>query len=303
MSRRGATDLAGILPIDKPSGPTSHDVVARIRRATGEGRVGHAGTLDPLATGLLVVLIGPYTRLEPYLMSAVKSYTATIAWGAETDTDDAEGSVTDRMDVPDGLFDRDHAQTVLDGFVGPALQMPPAYSAIKVGGRTAHRAARAGDPLLLEPRPVEILAASLVDVDADARTWTFDVRVSKGTYIRSLARDIGRFAGSAAHLASLRRTASGLLSLDDAVPLDEAVAASADIVSLFADPVAALGFPTLEGDPRAVSVGAQLRPDPGPPAADGCLVSVTVGGSLAGLYRVDEGALRPEIVLGRAGAA
>ncbi|HEY5506633.1 MAG TPA: tRNA pseudouridine(55) synthase TruB, partial [Coriobacteriia bacterium] len=221
MSRRGATSLVGILPLDKPAGLTSHDVVARVRRSTGEGRVGHAGTLDPMATGLLVVLIGAYARLAPYLTSASKCYEATIAFGAETDTDDAEGAVTRRAAVPAELLDPGHARVVLSGFLGSSMQTPPAYSAIKVGGRTAHREARAGSAMELEPRPVEVLAAELLATDADAASWNVAFDVSKGTYIRALARDIGRACGSAAHLSALRRTTSGRLTLADSHTLEE----------------------------------------------------------------------------------
>lgn len=298
MGRRGATALAGILPIDKPSGMTSHDVVARVRRATGEGRVGHAGTLDPAATGLLVVLVGRYTRLEPYLSAAVKEYEATVALGWETDTDDAEGEVTEVAAVPDGLFDTHAAQDALDGMLGERLQTPPAYSAIKVGGRVAHRAARAGDALELAPRPIEVLAADLLALDPAARTWTIRVRVSKGTYVRALARDLGRALGSAAHLAALRRTRAGLLSLEDAVPLDDVLedCEQGRVASLFADPLAVLGLPALEGDARRIATGAPLDLPAGMP--EGALVAVTLDGRLAGVYRADADALRPRAIVG-----
>jgi len=194
--RRGATGLSGVLCIDKPQGPTSHDVVATVRRATGEGRVGHAGTLDPMATGLLVVLIGPATRLEPFLSSASKSYHATVRFGAETDTDDAEGSVTQTAAVPEAAFDPEVARAAVAELLGESSQMPPAYSAIKVDGTVAHRAARAGTPIELKPRLITVYEAALVDTDRVVSTWTVDVTVSKGTYVRALARDLGRGHGS-----------------------------------------------------------------------------------------------------------
>src|SRR5512140_2878132 len=134
MAKRGATDLAGILPVDKPAGMTSHDVVAQVRSATGEGRVGHAGTLDPMATGLLVVLVGPFTRLEPYLSQDEKSYLARIGFGTGTDTDDAEGTAVETAPVPECVLDPGFARSTLARVIGPSIQTPPAYSAIKVKG-------------------------------------------------------------------------------------------------------------------------------------------------------------------------
>ncbi|HZL05264.1 MAG TPA: tRNA pseudouridine(55) synthase TruB, partial [Coriobacteriia bacterium] len=190
-TRRGATDLSGILAVDKPSGITSHDVVAAVRRATGERRVGHAGTLDPVATGLLTILVGPATRLEPYLSGHDKTYVATIAFGTSTDTDDADGAVIQTVPVPGDVIDPDAASRLLASFTGEQLQVPPAYSAIKRGGQVAHRAARAGEPLAIEPRPVVVRAAELIAIDSTVPVWDVRFTVSKGTYIRALARDIG----------------------------------------------------------------------------------------------------------------
>ncbi|HEX9093734.1 MAG TPA: tRNA pseudouridine(55) synthase TruB, partial [Coriobacteriia bacterium] len=258
--RRGATGLAGVLPVDKPAGMTSHDVVAAIRRATGEGRVGHAGTLDPLATGLLVVLVGPYTRLEPYLSGATKTYEARIAFGSETDTDDAEGATVSIEPVPDELFDAHRAQSALDAFLGEGMQTPPTYSAIKVDGRVAHRAARSGEALALQPRAVSVEVAELWAMDARARTWDVLFSVSKGTYVRALARDIGRACGTAAHLTALRRTESGFLHIDQAHALERVLDASVSgtLPELFADPAASLGLPVVEGDPVALAAGSPM---------------------------------------------
>jgi tRNA pseudouridine55 synthase len=297
-SRRGATSLCGVLAVDKPAGMTSHDVVAAIRRATGERRVGHAGTLDPMATGLLLVLVGPYTRLEPYLSASEKAYDARIAFGAETDTDDAEGEVTRTAAVPERLFDSAEAQALLDSSLGASLQTPPAYSAIKVGGRTAHRVARAGGTVELPQRPIQVLEAALRDVDASALTWDVAYRVSKGTYIRALARDLGRAAETAAHLASLRRTASGPLTLADAHSLDAAVSSSAsgDLPALFSDPVCATGLPVVDAAAVDVGTGRALPRSLAPDAAAGSALGVLVNGALAGVYRVREEALLPEAV-------
>jgi tRNA pseudouridine55 synthase len=304
VSRRGATDLLGILPVDKPSGMTSHDVVARIRRLTGEGRVGHAGTLDPLATGLLVVLIGPYARLAPFLTSARKSYKATIAFGTETDTDDSEGVAMRTAAVPPELLDPAYAQRVLDGFLGRSMQMPPAYSAIKVGGTIAYRAARSGEPLDLEAREIEVVGAALRSIDAATHAWDVDFVVSKGTYVRALARDIGRACGSAAHLSALRRTASGALSLADAHTLEEITAAAETdtLAGMLVDPVAALGLPVVETNDPAVAHGGVLEAPASLTAPEGSMVAVTAGGSFAGVYGVTGGGLRPAAVFASGGA-
>lgn len=299
MSRRGATGLRGILLLDKPAGMTSHDVVARVRRATGEGRIGHAGTLDPAATGLLVVLVGPYTRLEPYLSAAVKRYDACVSFGAETDTDDAEGETLRSAAVPPDCLDEESARLVLSGLVGASLQTPPAFSAIKVGGRVSHRAARAGKPLHLEPRAIEVFEARLIDIDATEAAWHVAFTVSKGTYVRALARDIGRACGSAAHLSALRRTASGGLQLEDAHTLEEVEAASAGgrLDLLFTDPLCALGLPVAEGDARAVATGSAVPRPADLNACEGARVSVTAEGRLAGVYVVAGDRLVPAAVL------
>ncbi|MDZ4166820.1 MAG: tRNA pseudouridine(55) synthase TruB, partial [Coriobacteriia bacterium] len=237
IARRGATALAGVLLVDKPGGPTSHDVVATIRRATGERRIGHAGTLDPMATGLLLVLVGRATRLERYLSGHDKSYDARIVFGAATDTLDADGEVTETRPVDDTLFDLTRAAGVLASFVGPALQMPPAYSAIKRGGVAAHRLARAGKEPELQPRDIVVHEATLSAVHPDEHAWDVSFSVSKGTYIRSLARDVGLAAGTVAHLGALRRTAVGAASITAAHTIDAVTeAATADrLPALFSD--------------------------------------------------------------------
>jgi tRNA pseudouridine55 synthase len=298
--RRGATTLRGVLPVDKPAGMTSHDVVDQVRRATGEGRVGHAGTLDPLATGLLVALIGSYTRLEPYLSGARKTYEARIAFGTSTDTDDAEGAVVDAAAVPDAVMDPHAAQTALDALLGDSMQAPPAYSAIKVGGRVSHRAARAGETLELAPRAITVDAAELLRIDADARTWDVRFRVSKGTYVRALARDLGLACGTFAHLGALRRTAAGLLTLDDANDLDDIVAASAEghLAALFTDVVAALGLPVAEASATEVANGRALDAGRAIELPEGALASVLADGAFHGVYTVVGGALVPASIVG-----
>jgi tRNA pseudouridine55 synthase len=305
MSKRGATSLVGILPVDKPAGPTSHDVVARVRRLTGEGRVGHAGTLDPMATGLLVVLIGAYTRLAPYLTSASKSYEAAITFGSETDTDDAEGETVRTATIPPHVLTPDFARARLAALLGPSLQAPPAYSAIKVEGRVAHRAARSGDPLDLQPREIHVMAADLIAMEADAATWQVAFTVSKGTYIRALARDLGRACGTAAHLSTLRRTASGEVALADAHTLDEVetAAAAGTLEELLADPIAALALPVVATQDRAVLTGGRIPAPAGTSLADGSSVAVTISGRLAGVYRVAGDRLEPAVVFPGGGQA
>lgn len=257
---RGATSLSGVLAVDKPAGMTSHDVVAALRRATGERRIGHAGTLDPLATGLMLVLVGPATRLAQYLSGQDKSYETTIVFGIATDTLDADGTVTGTAPVPETVFDAEVARRLLASLEGPADQVPPVYSAIKTGGVVAHRAARAGDTPDLAPRPVVIHEARLLGIEDDSRSWRVALRVSKGTYVRAFARDVGEAAGTLAHVASLRRTAIGDVHIVDAQPLADATAAglAGVLEPLFIDPVRLLGLPVLADAAAAASNGAAV---------------------------------------------
>lgn len=209
--------LSGLLNIDKPKGITSHDVVARIRKLAGQRRVGHAGTLDPLATGVLLVCLGQATRLIEYLVSGQKQYRATFCFGLTTDTLDAEGRVLAEKDFS-GLTEP-HLRYILPAFVGHLDQIPPLFSAIKKDGQPLYKRARAGQPIKVEPRPVIIHALEWV-------LWqppylTLDITCSPGTYIRSLARDVGEAAGTGAHLAALTRTASGPWRLSEAVSLEQ----------------------------------------------------------------------------------
>lgn len=305
MSRRGATRLSGILVLDKPPGMTSHDVVSRIRRATGEQRVGHAGTLDPAATGVLVVLVGPMTRLSPYVSGQEKTYRAEVVFGTETDTDDAEGETGRVAPVPAEVADRAVAERTVAGLVGVHEQTPPAYSAVKVDGRKAYEVARSGAEPQLASRTVEVRRAELVDVvPGPPPVWVVELAVSKGTYVRSIARDLGRALDSAAHLGALRRTASGALTLDDAHTLDEAEAAAAadTLPELFADPVRALGLWSAElpADRAAdVAVGRTLRIVP--PAcvdlSEGEHVALTHRGRLLAVYARRGDDLAPDVVL------
>jgi tRNA pseudouridine55 synthase len=204
----------GLLLVDKPGGMTSHDVVAVARRALGERRIGHGGTLDPFATGLLVLLTGRATRLMRYLDSEPKVYEATVRLGAATDTDDLTGRVVETAPVPS----RSAVDRAIERLTGDIQQLPPSYSAKQVGGVRAHAAARRGAPIELAPVPVTVHSLEILE----ARGEELDIRVScsGGTYIRALARDLGEIAGSAAHLAALRRTRSGAFAVGDAVSLE-----------------------------------------------------------------------------------
>lgn len=212
--------IDGLLLVDKPAGGTSHDVVLAARRATGERRIGHAGTLDPFATGLLVLLLGRATRLLPYMSGEPKEYVATIRFGAETDTDDLGGTVVRVAEPPS----ESEVRAAIAALTGEIAQLPPAYSAKRVGGRRAYAAARAGEALELEPVSVRVHSWELLGWRRGGDAGDeLDVRIvcGGGTYIRALARDLGRLTGSAAHLSALRRTRSGPFSVDEALSLDE----------------------------------------------------------------------------------
>jgi tRNA pseudouridine55 synthase len=212
----------GLLLIDKPAGPTSHDVVATVRRGAGEKRVGHAGTLDPLATGLLVLCLGAATRLSEYLIAKDKAYTARVRFGVSTNTYDADGAVTATGDV---LPTRERVEATLAQFRGTFQQQPPAFSAIKRGGQKAYELARRGETVALEPRSITVYQLQITGWSPP--DCTLDVTCSAGTYIRSLAHDLGQALGCGAHLAALRRIGSGHFQIEEAVALEALKAAFA----------------------------------------------------------------------------
>ena len=209
--------MNGLLVVDKPAGLTSFDVVARLRRLTKTRRVGHAGTLDPLATGVLVVALGPATRLLEYLSGADKQYETTILLGVTTDTADAAGRVLRRVDV--AQLSPEEIRRALEQFVGEILQVPPAVSAVKVGGERAYRLARAGQDVALPPRRVVVHAITPLAITPP--TVRLRVHCGSGVYIRSLARDLGERLGVGGHVLELRRLAVGEFSLAQAHSLDE----------------------------------------------------------------------------------
>ena len=209
--------MDGIFNINKPTGMTSHDVVAIIRKHLKQKRVGHAGTLDPLASGVLPICVGQATRVAEYLSESGKAYRADINFGTATDTYDAEGTITATASTADLTLNM--IEETLEQFRGPQMQYPPRYSAIKIQGQPAYKRARAGEAIVLEPRPIVIYSLEI-------RDWipprlTLAIECSKGTYIRSLAHNLGMQLGCFAYLEALVRTRSGLFTLSDSITLEQ----------------------------------------------------------------------------------
>lgn len=284
----------GVLLVDKPEGPTSHDVIAQLRRALGTRALGHAGTLDPMATGLLVVVAGRYTRLSQYLTGADKAYLAEVTFGARTTTDDRLGEVVEEGD-PSSL-DEARVRDALEGFRGVQQQVPPAFSAIQVEGERLYDKARRGEEVTVPAREVTIH-------DLELRAWepwraTVFVRCSKGTYIRSLARDLGAALGVPAHLSSLRRTASGAFTLDDARPLSALLEEGVAVASLRRGPSALPGMGMVEVSVAAARDLLEGRAVKGMAPLEGEVAVAHLGERLIGIVRVGEGAeLRPDRAL------
>lgn len=228
MAKRGESGISRLIAISKPLGMSSHDVVNRCRKLFGERRVGHCGTLDPQASGVLLVCIGPATRLDAYMVGHGKRYKVGVRFGTATDTDDSEGTVTKVLPIPEKLTDEEFARSYVAGMVGKGTQIPPIFSAIKVDGRKAYDAARKGTVINLEPREYEVYATSLESitegVDEAGRSyveWLVELSVSKGTYVRAIARDMGRDLKTVAHVSTLERTASGTITLDECLTLQQ----------------------------------------------------------------------------------
>jgi tRNA pseudouridine55 synthase len=302
-----STTCSGALIVDKPSGPTSHDVVARVRRALHTSRVGHTGTLDPLATGLLVLLLGPATRLAQFLVADDKEYIAEVRLGIETETYDAASLPHDYRAPLEGVAaaPADEIERVLEEFRGTYLQTPPAYSAKKVAGTRAYKHARRQDPVELQP--VEVTVRHLDVISSSAHSFHLHVTCSAGFYVRSLAHDIGRRLGCGAHLGSLRRIRSGQFSIDDAQSLD-AIELPREAAAVHIVPAEAL-LPELpevilseEGTKRA-SHGNWLRPQHfrvgASAGAPGMRVKLLdANGRLVGIATQDaDGLLHPAVVL------
>jgi tRNA pseudouridine55 synthase len=310
----------GVLVCDKPAGMTSHDVVARVRRLARQRRVGHGGTLDPPATGVLVLALGRATRLLPFLPMEPKRYLATIAFGAETDTLDASGTVTATADAA-GL-DEAAVRGALAGFLGPQQQVPPMVSAVKLGGERLYAKARRGESVERVARPIVIHALELVDFTAGGQPQaTVAVTCSGGTYVRVLAADLGRALGTLAHLAALRRTAAGrfderdahtlaeLEALADGRPAAPGAARPAEreaeppdgpggLARALLGPAAALASspvrPLSAAEASALANGATLPPT----GRAGPVAAVAPDGRLVAVIQDDAGRARPKVVLG-----
>src|SRR5229473_5391073 len=219
--------MDGILNINKAIGMTSHDVVANIRRLLKQKRVGHAGTLDPAASGVLPICIGKGTRVAEYLSESGKAYRAEIVFGVETDTYDSEGAIVRTASAAD--LTRAQIEQALQHFTGQQMQLPPRYSAIKLQGQPAYKLARAGEEITLDPRPIVIYSLEIINWSPPALVLA--IECSKGTYIRSLAHDLGQRLGCGAYLRALIRTRSGPFSLSESITLEH-LAASVDSASL-----------------------------------------------------------------------
>ena len=301
--------MLGVVNLDKPVGPTSHDMVGLLRRLTGSRRIGHAGTLDPLASGVLPILVGGATRFSEELTGGPKRYDAVIRLGATSATDDGEGPI-----VPGAapIPDEQAIRTALETFVGTFDQLPPAYSARKLGGRTAHRAARSGQTLALAPRRVTVHALELHSITLDQATAdvAVDLRCGQGTYVRSIARDLGLQLGCGGYLFALRRTEAAGLHVADALSPDRLEALReedrlADALLPVADLLPLPRVHLTEADAVRFRNGSRIAlagaTDAG--GADGRRVVLDSADRLLGVGSVLAGQLRPEKVLASTGAA
>lgn len=273
--------------VDKPAGVTSFDVVRSLGRRLGTRKVGHCGTLDPLATGVMVVCVEQATRLVPWLTADDKTYTGTLQFGTETDTDDSQGRVTRSIEGP-SMINPVALEACVATLTGPISQVPPAYSAIHVDGQRAYALARAGEVVELAARDVRVHSFEVELLgESDAR---FSAHVSKGTYIRSLARDLGRCTGWLAHLTSLRRVRSGPFGLEHALPATWQELDASELAQFAITPWDALGqMPALEltGEERVrLSHGKVVEFDSA--MTPGLYRTATEGGDLFGVIRLDE---------------
>jgi len=302
--------MDGVLVVAKPIGPTSHDVVGLVRRLSATKRVGHGGTLDPFASGVLPVFLGKATRLVEYHLGDRKRYRATVCFGASSTTDDLEGALTP-ADGPAPT--RTAVEAAFAGFRGEIEQRPPAYSAIKVAGRRAYAMARAGQSVELAPRAVTIHELALVDWDESTPgepVAIVDIECSAGTYVRSLARDLGAAVDNAAYLGALARTASGPFRLEDATSLDEvraAAEAGAEQLAGLLRPIdAGLDLPSVDVPDAALGAIARgqaigVPPGTGPLEPEVPVRLVDERGRLVAIGRLAGTKLLPDKVLVDAG--
>jgi tRNA pseudouridine55 synthase len=285
----------GLVIVDKPGGLTSHDVVARIRRLAGTRRVGHAGTLDPMATGVLVVGVEKATRLLGYLTLTQKQYDATIRLGQSTSTDDAEGELT--ITAPASGLTPETINKAIAELTGEIQQVPPAVSAIKVDGQRAYKLTRAGAAPELKPRPVTVYEFTVTAIrpagDGDLKDVDATVRCSSGTYIRALARDLGDKLGTGGHLTALRRTRVGEYGLEAAKTLDQ-LAERFEVVPLARAAAAAFPRRDLSADEaRRLAHGGRLPAGPPGTGTPGPTAAFAPDGSLVALLAEQDGQARP----------
>jgi tRNA pseudouridine55 synthase len=298
MSRRKkGNPVHGWVVLDKPLGMTSTRAVSAVRRLFGAQKAGHAGTLDPLATGILPIALGEATKTVPFAVDGEKVYRFTVRWGAETTTDDAEGEIVESREARP---ERAQIEALLPEFTGEIMQVPPKFSAIKIDGERAYDLARSGEEVILEPRPVRIDNLSLVDCP-DGDTAVFEARCGKGTYVRALARDMGRALGTLGHVIALRRAAVGPFSEHGAVTLEELTAAAEDGgggVGTWLKPVETAldglaGLMVSSSDAASLARGqAVLMRGRDAPILSGPVYAVSKG-RLVALAEVDRGTLRP----------
>ncbi len=296
-----SADLEGLLLIDKPAGPTSHDVVARVRRVTGQRRVGHAGTLDPPATGLLPLVLGRATRLVRFLPASPKLYTGRLRLGRVTSTDDATGETLRVHDGP--LPDAGRVLECAARLTGELLQRPPAVSARKVGGQRLYRLARRGRAVEAPAARVRVIRFELRPAEPPG-LWAFEAEVTTGTYVRALARDLGELLGCGGSLDELRRVAIGPLDVRDAVAAPDLDGLERGPLLEALLPVAAMPLepPPVELlDPDAVRgfLSGSAVSAPGSAAPTGLHRVLDGSGSLLGVAEAGDGLLRPRVVLPR----
>jgi tRNA pseudouridine55 synthase len=286
--------MDGAFVIDKPAGMTSHDVVDRVRRSLATRRVGHGGTLDPDATGILLVGVGKATRFLSYAQAAPKRYRAVVRFGSSTTTQDAAGEVVGT--APTGHLAEDVIRNELKSFCGEIEQIPPMVSAVRIGGERLHAKARRGEDVERPPRTVTIYELELIQATVgDEVEATLDVLCSGGTFIRTLAHDLGVALGSAAHLSELRRTEAGGFTLEDAISLEsvgaETLRPMTDVVKI---------LPATEVDAHDAALVANGRPLPISSELDpGTSIAVTGDGELLAVYRVEADRIVAERVVPR----
>ncbi len=295
MARKKGNKIDGWLIVDKPLGVTSTDVVRAIRRAVKPQKLGHGGTLDPLATGILPIGLGEATKAMPFITDASKEYVFEIAFGSETNTDDREGEVSARSNV---FPDESKIIACLEQFKGKIEQLPPVYSAIKIDGKRAYQRARDGEDVVMKPRLVEIHDISLLNMDENGHTARFHVACGKGTYVRSLARDIARSVGALGHVKSLRRTRVGpflekhaisLVLEDDLSHIARAVEQALPVMTALTD-ISALALTENEADRAKQGQSLELETD-----VEG-LVVLTLGDKPLAIAEASNGTVKPKRV-------